>query len=140
MLSIHPFTRSSFWLKVAVTVLLGGLADFLFFKHPAGATVGAFAAAWLVGVLAARRGLLKDRRALVALAVALGLAGVLVDRPSLPAWLLFGLMLTIAVLSARVRQGEPAWRWVQRLAVHGLVTLIGPLLDVARVLRSGRTA
>jgi len=138
MLSIHPFTRSSFWLKVGVTVLLAGLADFLFFDHAAGATLGAFAAAWIVGVLAARRGLLKDRRALACLGIALTLAAVLIDRPGLLAWLLFGLMLTVAALSARVSKGEPVWRWGQRLVVHGVVTLIGPFLDIARVLRSGR--
>lgn len=132
------FTRSSFGLKVGVSLLLAGLAQGLLFGVAAGAVLGVFAGTWVVGVLVVRPGLLRDRRALFAILVALGLATAMVERPGLVAGALFALALTVAVLSARVGQGEPAWRWGQRLIVHGAVSLIGPFLDAARVLRSGR--
>ncbi|NJC41372.1 hypothetical protein GGQ87_001630 [Brevundimonas alba] len=138
MLHAHPFTRTSFWLKAAVAVLLVALADSLFFMQPAGATLGLFALVWTVGTLVARPGLRRDPRALFAAAVAVGLALVMIDRPGPLLWLLFGLMLSVAVLSARVKAGEPAWRWVQRLAVHGFVAVAGPVLDAVRMSRLRR--
>lgn len=138
MLQSHPFTRASFWLKVGVAVLLAGLADALFFIHPAGTTLGAFALAWLVCVAFTRPGLGRDPRALFALAAAVLLALVLVDRPGPLAWALFGLMLSVAVLSARVRAGDPVWRWAQRLVVHGVVSAAGPVIDLVRLTRPRR--
>lgn len=138
MLRSHPFTRASFWLKVGVAVLLAGLADALFFIHPAGATLGAFAIAWAVGVVFVRPGLVRDPRAVFALAAAVGLALVLVDRPGPLAWSLFGLMLSVAVLSARVQAGDPVWRWAQRLIVHGVVSMAGPVIDAVRMSRLRR--
>ncbi|MDQ8028000.1 MAG: hypothetical protein REJ23_04695, partial [Brevundimonas sp.] len=111
MLGTHSFTRSAFWLKVGLAALLGGLAQFLFIGgFPWGATVGGFAMAWLLAVLAARPGLRRDPRALIALLAASGLALLMIERPGLLVWLLFGLMLTVAALSARVKAGEPVWR------------------------------
>ncbi|GAA0648397.1 DUF4153 domain-containing protein [Brevundimonas lenta] len=135
MLQTHPFTRSSFWLKVVAGVALVAAADALFFFHPVGATVGAFALTWALVVAIVRPGLLKDPRALSAMAGAAGLAVVLIDRPGVLAWLLFGLMLSLAVLSARVRKGEPAWRWLQRLIVQSAVAFAGPALDMIRLSR-----
>ncbi|HYC98481.1 DUF4173 domain-containing protein [Brevundimonas sp.] len=138
MLRSHPFTRASFWLKVGVGVLLAGLADALFFIHPAGATLGAFALAWGIGVVFVRPGLARDPRALFAMAAAVLLALVLVDRPGPLAWALFGLMLSVAVLSARVRAGDSVWRWAQRLIVHGVVSAVGPVIDLVRLTRPRR--
>ena len=139
MLSTHPFTRASFWLKVGVAALLAGLANALFFwSLPWGAVVGAFAAASIVGVLVVRRGLLRDRRALFAIVAATALAAVMIERPDGLSWLMFGLLLTVAVLSARVRQAEPAWRWAQRILIHVAVGLVGPILDLVRLGRLRR--
>lgn len=138
MLKTHPFTRSSFWLKVVVGVLLVALADALFLFHEPGATLGAFALVWAVGVLIVRPGLVRDPRAAGAMAAAVGLGLVLFDRPGPLAWLLFGLALTVAALSARVVRGEPAWRWGQRLVVNGVVAAVGPLLDLLRMNRRRR--
>jgi hypothetical protein len=139
MLSTHHITRSSFWLKVGVAVLLAALANVLFFQSfPWGAVVGGFAGAWIGGVLLARRGLLRDRRALVAVVAAALLATVMIERPGMLSWLVFGLMLTIAVLSARVGADEPVWRWAQRLFIHGVVSLVGPILDLVRLSRLRR--
>jgi hypothetical protein len=139
MFSTHPFARSSFWLKVGVAVVLAVLADHLFFHaFPWGATLGGFAAAWIVGLGLVRPGLLRDRRALFALIGAGALAGLMVERPGLLSWALFALLMTVAALSARVATGEPAWRWAQRLFIHGVVSLVGPILDAVRLARLPR--
>lgn len=139
MFGRHPFSRASFWLKAGVAVLLALLADALLFQFfPWGSVLGGFAGAWVLGLLLARQGLMRDRRALLALLAAAGFAGVMVERPGPLPWLLFGLSLTVAALSARVRGGEPAWRWVQRLFVHGVVSLVGPILDLVRLSRLKR--
>ncbi|HYD27803.1 DUF4173 domain-containing protein [Brevundimonas sp.] len=138
MLRNHPFTRGGFWLKSGIALLLAALADALFFVHQPGATLGAFALAWVVGVAFARPGLRHDRRAVFALAAAVLLALVLIDRPGMLAWGLFGLMLSVAVLSARVRAGDPVWRWIQRLVVHAVVSAVGPVIDLVRLTRPRR--
>jgi hypothetical protein len=138
MFKTHPFTRSSFWLKVVVGVLLVVMADALFLFHEPGATLGGFALAWVVGVLIVRPGLVRDPRAAGAIAAAAGLGLVLFDRPSPLTWLLFGLALVVAALSARVVRGEPVWRWGQRLVVNAVVAAVGPLLDLHRLNRRRR--
>ena len=139
MLSTHPFTRSSFWLKAGVAAGLAVLADALFFQSfPWGAVVGGFAAAWIGGLLLIRKGMTRDRRALFAVAAAGAMAAVMIERPDALSWLLFGLMLTVAALSARVREGEAVWRWAQRLIIHGVVSLVGPILDLVRLARLRR--
>jgi hypothetical protein len=97
--------------------------------------LGGFALAWVVGVLIVRPGLVRDPRAAGAMAAAAVLGLVLFDRPGPLAWLLFGLALVVAGLSARVARGEPTWRWGQRLAVNGVVAAVGPLLDLQRMNR-----
>lgn len=138
MLHHHPFTRAGFWLKAGVALLLAALADAFFFFHQPGTTLGVFALAWVVGVGVARPGLGRDPRALFALAAAVLLALVLADRPGPLAWALFGLMLSVAVLSARVRAGDPVWRWAQRLVVHAVVSAVGPVIDLVRLTRPRR--
>ncbi len=140
MLSAHPFTRSSFWLKAGVAAGLAVLADALFFQSiPWGAVVGGFAAAWIGGLLLIRKGLARDRRAQFAVVAAGVMVAVMIERPDALSWLLFGLMLTVAALSARVREGEAVWRWAQRLVIHGVVSLVGPILDLVRLARLRRS-
>lgn len=138
MLHSHPFTRTGFWLKTGIALLLAALADALFFNHRPGTTLGVFALAWLAGVAVGRPGLARDPRARFALAAALLMALILADRPGPLAWTLFGLMLGVAVLSARVRDGDPVWRWAQRLVVHAVVSAVGPVIDLARLTRPRR--
>ena len=138
MLRAHPFSRSSLWFKAGAGLLLAGLADLLLFLKPVGATLGLFALAWTVILGLVRPGLIRDRRALFALAAAAVLAAVMIDRPGVLAWLMFGLMLSLAALSIRVRGGEPAWRWSQRLAVNAAVSAAGPVIDLIRLSKIGR--
>jgi hypothetical protein len=131
-------SRSSFWLKAGLAAALVALADVFFVWHEPGSTVGLFALAWLAALVLARPGLLRDRRALAAVIAAAAFAFVMVDRPGPLAWILFGLATAVAVQSARVRSGETAWAWSQRLAVMGVVGLVGPALDLFRLSRLKR--
>ncbi|MBU3969811.1 MAG: DUF4173 domain-containing protein [Alphaproteobacteria bacterium] len=138
MVRTFILSRSSFWLKAGLAVALAALADLFFVWHEPGSTVGLFAVAWLAALAVARPGLVRDRRALVAVLAAAVFALVLIDRPGLLAWALFGLSLGIAAMSARVRAAEPAWAWAQRLVVLGGAGLVGPLLDLLRLSRLKR--
>nr|WP_314431549.1 DUF4173 domain-containing protein [uncultured Brevundimonas sp.] len=130
--------RSSFWLKVAIGLPLVAAADALFFMHRPGATLGFFALVWLAAAALFRKGWVRDRRGLAAAGAAAALAMVMIDRPGLLAWVLFGLALTIAVQSVRVRDGEEAWRWAQRLVVYAVVAVAGPWIDLFRLNRNSR--
>lgn len=138
MLHTPVLSRSSFWLRSGLAAALVALADLLFVWHEPGTTVGLFALAWLAALVLARPGLLRERRALAAVIAAVAFALVMVDRPGPLAWVLFGLATAVAALSARVRSGEPAWAWAQRLVVLGGAGLVGPLLDLFRLSRLKR--
>lgn len=131
-------SRASFWLKAALAIALVALADFLFVWRLPGVSLGLFALAGIAAVALTRPALLKERRGGMTLAAAAAFALILVDRPGPLAWLLFGLSLTVAVLSARTPSGETAWGWMQRLVVQGVVGLVGPLLDLIRLSRPRR--
>ncbi|MET4683290.1 DUF4153 domain-containing protein [Brevundimonas faecalis] len=130
--------RSSFWLKIGIALLLVGLADRLFFMQRPGATLGLFALLWLAATALFRKGWARDRRGLLAAAGAAALAVILIDQPSLLTWVLFGLALMIAAQSARVRGGEDAWRWAQRLIIHAATAVVGPWIDLIRLNRTNR--
>ncbi|MDI1280137.1 DUF4173 domain-containing protein [Brevundimonas sp.] len=133
----RPF-RSSFWLKFGLDLAVVAVADLLLFLHLPGTSLGLFALTMVAAVIIVRPGLARDRRALVALVAAIAFGLVLVDRPGLLALALFGLVIAVAVLSARVRAGETAWGWSQRLGIHGLFGLIGPLFDLLKLARLKR--
>ncbi len=135
MITDKPLGRSSFRMKVGVSLVLAGLADVFLYSLNPGATVGAFALVWIAGVVLVRPGLWRDARARAALFLAAGLALVMIEQPGLVAWILFGGALSVAVLSARVATREPSWRWGQRLVVQVVIVLAGPLLDLRRVMR-----
>lgn len=130
--------RSSFRLKAGLTVALVTLADVFFVWHEPGSTVGLLAMAWLAALVLARPGLLHERRALAAVITGAALAFVMIDRPGPLAWLLFGLATAVAVLSARIRSGETAFAWGQRLVIMGVVGVVGPALDLFRLSRLKR--
>ncbi|MES2834325.1 MAG: DUF4173 domain-containing protein [Pseudomonadota bacterium] len=130
--------RVSVGFKVAVAAVLVGLADVLFFSHDLGSSVGAFALAWLIGTVLARPGMLRDRRAIIAVLAAMLMAGVMIDRPGLLSWGLFAMAMIVAAMSARVARGEPAWRWGQRFIVQGVVGAFGPLIGLRRFMRVRR--
>jgi hypothetical protein len=138
MLHTPVLSRPSFWLKLGLVAALVALADLFFVWHAPGATVGVFALAWLAALVVSRPGLLKEGRGRLAMIAAVGFAFVLIDRPGILAWSLFGTAMAVSVMSARVRTGAPAWNWAQRLVVLGVVSLAGPLLDLIRLSRLKR--
>jgi hypothetical protein len=127
----------TFWSKALAALLLVVLADWLFLFHEPGLSIGVFATAWLVLTALTQRALWHDRRAWAALAAALVFAVAQVDHVSLLAWVLFCTALGTAVLLPGAKFGD-AWRWAQKLLVHGLVALFGPLIDLRRLRKTGR--
>lgn len=138
MLRTLGMNAPTFRLKVLALVAVVAVADLLFVWHEPGTTLGLFCLAWLGGLALVRPDVLRDRRGRWALAASLFFALVLCDRPGVLAWCLFGLSVSIAALSPRVRAGEPAFAWAQRLFVHGVVGLVGPMLDLMRLSRLNR--
>jgi hypothetical protein len=130
--------RSSFWLKFGLDLAVVAVADLLLFLHLPGTSLGLLALTVVAAVVIARPGLARDGRALAALVAAVAFGLVLVDRPGLLALALFGLVLAVAVLSARVKPGETAWGWGQRLGIHWIFGLVGPLFDLLKLARLKR--
>lgn len=138
MLHTPILLRSSFWIKVALGAALVGLADLLFFAHILGTNLGLFSLAILVVVILGRKGLLRDRRGLCSILASVAFALILADRPGFLAWVLFTVSVTVGVLSCRIRPGETAWGWTQRLALQWIFALFGPAIDLFKLSRLKR--
>lgn len=126
----------SFWVKFGAALALVALGDALFYQMDrGGSTIGVFAGAWLVAALAAGRAMRHDRRALICLGAAGIFAAALVLDPSLLAWVLFWTALSMAALLPGTAAFDDAWRWLQRLMVHGCLNMIGPAIDSFKLRR-----
>jgi hypothetical protein len=126
-----PTRLPSFWIKATLAVALVAAADVLLFEQRPGLGLGLFA----LGCVAALPIVRTSRAAWPALGIAAVLVAVQVDRPTLVGALLFILALAVAALAPRAARGDDAWRWAQRLVMAGLKSLIGPLLDLKRILK-----
>lgn len=126
-----PTRLPSFWIKATLAVALVAAADVLLFEQRPGLGLGLFALACVTALPTVR----ASRAAWPALGVAVVLGALQVERPTLVGVLLFILALAIAALAPRAAAGEDAWRWAQRLVVAGLKSLVGPLLDLKRLLK-----
>ncbi|AQR72627.1 DUF4153 domain-containing protein [Sphingomonas sp. LM7] len=125
---------SSFLAKIAAAGGLVLLADRLFWAGQGiGSNLGVFALAWTAATVALTPTLWRDRRSWIAAAGALLLVLPLLDSPGPLAVLLFGTCLAMAVLLPRAAQFGHAGRWVLRLALHGIVSAIGPWRDLIRL-------
>ncbi len=113
-------SRSGVLSKAVWAIALVALADWLFFRHPVGWTVGLFAAA--LAAAAAIVGAASTRKAasLGALLVAALFALNLVDAPNALAWALYWAALAIAVLAPLAAPDDGAWRWLARIAVFSV--------------------
>jgi hypothetical protein len=114
---------------------LVALADAFFGGGEVGSTLGVYALTLVAAVAVAHRAILRDRRALGALAVALSMGVILFDSPNLLGWLLCGVALGVAVLSPRAGPALAATAWLWRLFHLAVVGLIGPGLDAWRMRR-----
>jgi len=128
-------SRFSFLIKIGVTALLAAAFDWLFPDEPGGMSIGLFALAWLVGLILARPDV---RRSRLATATALALAAIfclsLVYDPGPLAWALFWAALSIGALLPRTAGFDDAWRWIVRLALHGLTGIAKPVVDLVHLL------
>lgn len=131
----HAGVRPSLVAKGAAAAGLVALADLFFFEHPPGATLGAFAVAFVLALAAVQPAMVRDRRALVFLAGALVMGLVMIDQPTFTAWLLFGILIGMASLSPRAGPRDDAWRWFQRLFWQLVAGSVGPLLDILKLTR-----
>lgn len=129
----------SFWLKVGAAALLVAVADFLFFEHEPGASLGVFALAWTLATVAVHPAIRRDRRALLAAGVAAGFAALQIESPNPLGWLLFMAALGVAALSCRAGPADDAWRWLQRLGWQAVAGLFGGVIDGLKLLKRRRT-
>ncbi|MDB5431231.1 MAG: hypothetical protein JWP35_2347 [Caulobacter sp.] len=125
-------SRFSFQAKVFGAAALVVLADQLFWAHDKGWTVGLFAAAWAMTILATQPTVRRSRQAGAALAVTVFVALVQVDRPSLLGWLLICIALSFAVLVPRTGGFDDIWRWGQRIAFNAITAFTRPVRDMIR--------
>jgi hypothetical protein len=79
--------------RIFFILLLTALADFLFFRHPAGWTLGLFSLLTLAGILSTHPFLLKRRAGQLIAAANIIVAGALIHSPS-------GLAITLALVGA----------------------------------------
>ena len=129
----HAGLRPSLVAKGAAAAGLVALADVFFFRHAPGATLGAFAIAFVLALAALQPAMVRDRRALMFLAGAGVMGLVMIDQPTFTGWLLFGILIGMASLSPRAGPRDDAWRWFQRLFWQPMIGSVGPLLDLIKL-------
>ncbi len=130
--------RYSFLLKAAVAAALVIAYDWLLPGDMAGAVVGGFGAAWLIGLVAARADVRRDHRACIALAAAALFVTSLIDDPGPLGWTMFWCALSIAPLLPRTARFDDAWCWAARLGLHAVSSGVQPIRDLRLGLRRPR--
>lgn len=126
----------SFVLKCVGAAAMALLADTLFYDRRAGSTLGLFAAALLILVVATRTDSLRHGSARIALLAAASFAVALAADPGLLPAVLFWTALAMAVQLPRTARFDDGWRWAQRLMVHWLVIPFGPFRDAVLAQRA----
>ncbi|WP_161956903.1 DUF4153 domain-containing protein [Sphingosinithalassobacter portus] len=124
-------------MKIALAVALVAAADFLFFGHGPGSTLGLFAMLMMAVLVVTVPAVLRKRRSVIALLAATAFALALIDQPGFLAFVLFGIAVTLSRLLVR-RRFDNAAIWAGRLALQGLIGPFTPLIDLIRLARLGR--
>jgi hypothetical protein len=131
--------QSSFLWKLVVAATLVGFGDLLFFQWElGGGNLGFYGVALLAGMIAARHGVRRDWRALLAALAALLFAFAMIYDANLLAWMLFWIATGMAALLPASGHFDDGWRWFQRLLLHGLRAPFAPMLDARRMLKVKR--
>ena len=128
-----------FALKIAGALGVIALADWQFYRlqHYAGA-IGLVGLGIVAALALVRPAVRRDQRALTALALAaLAAVAVVWDAHPLP-FALFWVSIGLATLLPGTAAFDDGWRWFQRLLVHGLKSLFGPLIDLGKLSRVKR--
>lgn len=134
-----PPRRLTFAFKVCVAVALVVVADMLFYQRQQfGGFIGLFALIWLVGTAFCAPAFWRRRSAWIAALCAAMAGGALVFDPSLLAWTLFWTALSMAALLPATGRFDDGWRWFQRLLIHAVRSIAGPIADVFRLRRIRR--
>lgn len=126
-------------LKAAGALGVIALGDWLFYQRTDyNGAFGLVGLAIAAALLLTRPAVRRDRRALLALTLALAAAfGMVWDAAPLP-FALFWVSVGLATLLPGTAAFDDGWRWFQRLLVHGLKSLFGPLIDLGRITRVKR--
>lgn len=126
-------------LKIGGALTVALLGDWLFFQRDSyGGTFGLIGFAIVAALVLTRPAVRKDKRALIALGLAAVSAfGMVWDAHALP-FLLFWIIIGLATLLPGTARFDDGWRWFQRLFVHGLKSLFGPLIDLAKLEKARR--
>jgi hypothetical protein len=138
--AIDPAARASLISAVALCAILTVLADVFFFGHPVGWTLGGFALAAAVAVIAQNPATLKTRRGLILFAGAIGLSAALVFDP----WALPVIMAIVFVATLRMAGTErggliETWpgQWAE-FAVTGWTRLLADLPIIGNLFVTAR--
>ena len=117
-------------LIAALAVIIAG--DLIFWRYTQlGSGFGLFAAVLLGAVVAARAGLVTNRMAWGAAAIAALTMLALIFDPGPLAALLFLVAAGVMTLAPLAAKGGDGWQWFQRLGYHGVRALFAPFLDLA---------
>jgi hypothetical protein len=129
----------AFALKIVGALGVVALADWQFYQRQDYAGAIGLVALGIVAALAlVRPAVRKDKRALIALGLAaLAAFGLVWDTHPLP-FALFWISIGLATLLPGTARFDDGWRWFQRLFIHGLKSLFGPLIDLAKLSRIKR--
>ncbi|WP_322966180.1 DUF4153 domain-containing protein [Sphingomonas fuzhouensis] len=126
-----PFT---FRLKLIGAAALIGLAHLFFYGEEPGWTLGGFALGWTIVLLLTRPDVRASKSARVAIAVATLFGLMLVDDPGPLKALMFLIAIGMATLLP-LRRYDDAIHAAGRLFIHGVLSLVAPLRDAARLSR-----
>ncbi|MEP6868864.1 MAG: DUF4173 domain-containing protein [Novosphingobium sp.] len=122
-----------------IAAALVGLGDLLFFQWKlGGGNLGFYGVALLSGMTAARQGVRRNTRALLAALTSTLFAFAMIYDASLLAWTMFWITAGMAALLPATSRFDNGWRWFQRLLLHTLRIPFAPLLDMRRVLKIRR--
>jgi len=125
--------RQGFLIKSGIVMGLVVLFDRLFPDDLAGAGIGVFAGAWLVGLLAGRPDARRSRLAAAAVFAAAVFAISLFYDPGPLAWVMFWCALSLAALLPKAAGFDDACHWAIRLALHAVTGIAKPFGDFARL-------
>jgi Domain of unknown function (DUF4173) len=126
--------RRGYALKLVFVVVLVALGDWLFWQREFGiGNLGLYGLAMLTALLVVRPATVKSLPGIIAtLATALYCGAIIFDAGPLSV-LMFWTALCVAALlpfSSRLSDG---WQWFWRLALHGVASLVHPILDALKL-------
>jgi hypothetical protein len=117
----------------AMAVFLAVLADFLFYRHVIGWTLGLFGAVVLLAVVVrggrGRAGLWKSWHGGVAAVASFGIMLALVEEPSLPGVLLALLGIGAVTILTRQKLADTVMGWIGQLGLLTLLLFVRPVAD-----------